>query len=370
MTSSLPNPLPRSISESSFLLVSPLPSFPDLFTPSKLLYLLPCIALADLITNVVLGVLMAGKEEMGLVAWGVFRAALVGWIGWGRGVRRGGSGGGGWVAGTSMISLLLVFWQLNLLFQTRSPAHRPSPPSNYTSSLDYTFSTAHSTHLHPFTGRGLKPHYVFLLTTTLFAFLEYTTFLSLNRLLPTPPHTPRAGAFAIRSPKQVPSPHAHYTTSIPSPSHSSSASFLSPQNQNQNQTNPSHFLRGQRNPSSLHHTHSSSRTNPSNPNDPERNQHPDEHFSDDDDDEESDISDSEIVDIDIKPSSPSRPSSTLDSSNAALERSLSRSFSRRRGLVVHEQEEEGEEGRSGREEGGYGTFGVEQREEQVERSRR
>jgi len=99
MPSSPPNSLPRSISESSFLLVSPLPSFPDLFTPSKWLYLLPLLALADLVTNVVLGVLIAGREEMGLVAWGVFRAALVGWIGWGRGVKRGGSGGGGWIAG-------------------------------------------------------------------------------------------------------------------------------------------------------------------------------------------------------------------------------------------------------------------------------
>ena len=99
MASLAPTPaLPRSFSETSFLLISPLQG---VFgpSPSKWLYSLPALACADATATIILGILIAGKEELGLVGWGLVRASVVGWVGWGRGVRRGGSGGGGWVAG-------------------------------------------------------------------------------------------------------------------------------------------------------------------------------------------------------------------------------------------------------------------------------
>lgn len=106
------------MSESSYLLVSPHDAYPDLFRPSRWLYVLPLLALADLITSVVLGILIAGKEEMGLVVWGAVRAATVGWIGWGKGVRRGGSGGGGLIAGESELLVFLPpedLWLMSIL---------------------------------------------------------------------------------------------------------------------------------------------------------------------------------------------------------------------------------------------------------------
>jgi hypothetical protein len=114
-------PFPRSISESSFLLIqpaptssptAPLPSFSARFRSILLAsssYSLPLLALADLLCTLVLGVLIAGREEADLITWGVVRAGVVLWVGWtGSGGRRfgGGRSGGGWIACTFDLNAL------------------------------------------------------------------------------------------------------------------------------------------------------------------------------------------------------------------------------------------------------------------------
>ncbi|CDZ96619.1 hypothetical protein [Phaffia rhodozyma] len=237
--------LPRSGSESSFLLIHPLPSedASSSFLPSErsissngwALYILPALAVIDLGSSVLLGTAAAFRDDWRLTGWGCIRAVIVFWVGWAgkRGIR----GGGGWLAGTTMITILLAFWHLNILFLTRPsddpPCHLPnrymfkdrSFESDDLASINVT-KKDHRNHdsLQELSGlKILAPRIGLSIFSVLIALTEELVHTRIARMYGT------GDAFVIRRPRQIPSPFPHSQQSIPAHDDSTGLSnFLHP----------------------------------------------------------------------------------------------------------------------------------------------